>query len=315
MTETVIIEQPTRGAPGPQGVQGPQGETGGMGPMGPTGVQGDDGPPGPGYAATSTSTVAIVSSGNVNFIIQPALAYSAGARVRASVSTDPTNKFMEGTCVGYDHVSGQLTVTMDQSLGTGTFASWNINVAGVPGTFAGGVLGSMSAQNANAVAITGGTIKGMPPPTDPGDVAPKSYVDALGTPAAPATAAEFLANSAPAKMVTVGTAWDAAAAVAIIADAATVTPDFSLGIDFVWTLGAPGRTIANPANVKVGQKGLLVLSQGGAGSNTITSWGTFWKFPGGSKPALSTAVGAIDVVSYAVLSSSIIVCTFQPSLS
>jgi hypothetical protein len=38
-------------------------------------------------------------------------------------------------------------------------------------------LGTMATQNANAVAITGGTITGMPTPTNASDVAIKSYVD------------------------------------------------------------------------------------------------------------------------------------------
>jgi hypothetical protein len=39
-------------------------------------------------------------------------------------------------------------------------------------------LGTMADQNANAVAITGGSITGMPTPANPSDVAIKSYVDA-----------------------------------------------------------------------------------------------------------------------------------------
>lgn len=39
--------------------------------------------------------------------------------------------------------------------------------------------GTMALQNANAVAITGGTITGMPSPTNPSDVVNKSYVDAI----------------------------------------------------------------------------------------------------------------------------------------
>ena len=42
-------------------------------------------------------------------------------------------------------------------------------------------LGTMSTQNANAVAVTGGTITGIPTPSAATDVAIKSYVDALAT--------------------------------------------------------------------------------------------------------------------------------------
>jgi hypothetical protein len=173
----------------------------------------------------------------------------------------------------------------------------------------------MSSQNANAVAISGGTITGMPAPTAPSDVATKNYVDSGGAAAGAATIAEFLANSAPTKLIPVGTVWGAAAAPKVLTDGATITPDFSLGIDFILTLTAAGRTLANPTNIKVGQKGLIVINQGGAGSNTITAWGGYWKFPGGSKPVLSTAVGAYDIISYAVVTNTMIVCTYQQSVA
>src|SRR3569623_451707 len=38
-------------------------------------------------------------------------------------------------------------------------------------------LGSMATQSAGAVAITGGTVKGLPDPTDNQDAATKAYVD------------------------------------------------------------------------------------------------------------------------------------------
>jgi hypothetical protein len=42
-------------------------------------------------------------------------------------------------------------------------------------------LGTMAVQNSNTVAITGGTITGMPTPTQLSDVAIKSYVDSIAT--------------------------------------------------------------------------------------------------------------------------------------
>lgn len=53
-------------------------------------------------------------------------------------------------------------------------------------------LGTMASQNADNVAITGGSITGMPSPTSGGDVATKSYVDAFASgikPKAPVVAA------------------------------------------------------------------------------------------------------------------------------
>lgn len=61
---------------------------------------------------------------------------------------------------------------MEADLDMGGFAITNT---------AGGDLGTMAVQNANAVAITGGTIGGLPTPTNSGDAAPKSYVDLVAS--------------------------------------------------------------------------------------------------------------------------------------
>ncbi len=62
--------------------------------------------------------------------------------------------------------------------GDGTFdASGNLTVTGV-----GGILfGTMATQDADDVSITGGTITGLPTPTNGSDAATKSYTDSLAT--------------------------------------------------------------------------------------------------------------------------------------
>lgn len=67
----------------------------------------------------------------------------------------------------YLSISGDCTVT---SLGVITCTKTN----GAP-------FGTMSGQNANSVAITGGVITGMPSPTNSSDVATKNYVDSVAT--------------------------------------------------------------------------------------------------------------------------------------
>jgi hypothetical protein len=128
-----------------------------------------------------------------------------------------------------------------------------------------------------------------------------------------ATAAEYLQGNA-AKFLTGGAVWTAAVPVALV-DGATVTPDFAAGLDFTWTLGAVGRTLANPTNIKAGQKGMIYLKQDATGSRTITSWGTFYKFAGGTKPTLSTAANANDTLTYAVKSSTEIHCSFLAAMA
>jgi hypothetical protein len=95
--------------------------------------KGDTGPAGadgPGYAATSTTSRTIASSGSIVLTTQSGLAYSAGARVRIASAATPTN-WMEGLVASYSGTT--LTFTADKSNGSGTLSDWNINLAGQPG--------------------------------------------------------------------------------------------------------------------------------------------------------------------------------------
>jgi hypothetical protein len=97
---------------------------------------------GPGYKATSVSSLAI-ATGSKTFVTQSGLAYSAGARVRASYVTD-TSKYMEGIVASYSTTN--LVITVDRVSGSGTYATWNINLVGdVGATGAAGVDGATGA--------------------------------------------------------------------------------------------------------------------------------------------------------------------------
>lgn len=116
------------GATGATGATGPTGATGATGATGPTG---STGPTGPGYTATSVSSVAIASSGSKTFTTQSGLAYTAGARVRAADSANPSTNYMEGVVTSYSGTT--LIFTADRSVGSGTISSWNINLVGDKG--------------------------------------------------------------------------------------------------------------------------------------------------------------------------------------
>lgn len=92
----------------------------------PTGAQGA---PGPGYAASSTTSLAI-GTGSKAFTTQAALAYTVGARVRASSAANGAN-YMEGLVTGYSGTT--LTVNVTRTGGSGTLSDWNVNLAGDPG--------------------------------------------------------------------------------------------------------------------------------------------------------------------------------------
>jgi len=269
------------GPAGPQGpagadstVPGPQGPQGATGPQGPQGDPGATGPQGPAGPVPEAPT---------------------DGKLYGRLSST----WVAGVKLAGDTMTGPLILNADPSnvLGAATKQYVDGKVI-APAT----VAPVMDGAAAVGVAVKYAREDHVHP-TD------TSRAAASAIPVA-ATAAEYLANSAPTKMLTPGAVWTAGNQLQLT-DAATVTPDFSLGIDFQWTIGAVGRTLANPLNAKPGQKGILILRQDTTGNRTITTWGSAWLFPGGVKPTLSTAGFAFDVVSYFVLSSSLIFCTFN----
>lgn len=93
------------------------------------GSPGATGSTGAGYIATSSTSNSIASSGSKSFTTQAGLAYTPGARVRASETGGTA--WMEGVVTSYSGTT--LTFTADKSSGAGTFNAWNVNVAGQPG--------------------------------------------------------------------------------------------------------------------------------------------------------------------------------------
>lgn len=92
------------------------------------GATGNTGSTGAGYGGTSTTSLAI-GTGSKVFTTQAGLAYTNGARVRASSAANTAN-WMEGR-VTYSGTT--LTMTADKTGGSGTLADWNLNATGEPG--------------------------------------------------------------------------------------------------------------------------------------------------------------------------------------
>jgi len=70
-------------------------------------------------------------------------------------------------------------------------------------------------------------------------------------------------------------------------------------------------TIANPSGTIVpGTDLVLTIQQSATGSDTISAWGSYYKFSGGTAPTLSTAASNTDVVSCHVWSSTDLFCGF-----
>jgi hypothetical protein len=122
-----------------------------------------------------------------------------------------------------------------------------------------------------------------------------------------ATTAQVLANTAD-KALSTDQTWAAADYIALT-DAATVAVDMSLGINFSLTIG-DNRTLGAPTNTKNGQAGEIIITQDGTGSRTL-AYHANWKFAGGVDPTLSTAAGAVDVLSYKVVNSTFIIAALN----
>lgn len=82
-----------------------------------------------GYKATSTTSLAI-GTGSKAFTTQADLAYSIGARIRATSRANTAN-WMEGIVTAYTGTG--LTITSDLVGGSGTHTDWDINLAGEQG--------------------------------------------------------------------------------------------------------------------------------------------------------------------------------------
>jgi hypothetical protein len=92
------------------------------------------------------------------------------------------------------------------------------------------------------------------------------------------------------------------ALIGTLTDAATITPDFNAFSNFAVTLGG-NRTLGNPTNMAAGASGVIVITQDGSGSRTL-AYGSYWKFPGGTAPTLTTTANAVDVLCWYVESST-----------
>ena len=135
--------------------------------------------------------------------------------------------------------------------------------------------------------------------------------NAIKTAADIATTANYWANTAS-KILTTDQVWTAAAETTLT-DAATVAVDFATGFNFNVTL-AGNRTLGNPTNTKNGQYGSIRIIQDATGSRTL-AYSSNWKFIGGQAPTLTTTASAVDVLTYYVVSSTVIHASLQRAIA
>jgi hypothetical protein len=120
-----------------------------------------------------------------------------------------------------------------------------------------------------------------------------------------AVASDYRTGTDATKALTSDAVWDAADYVTLNDSGGNIAVDMSAGFNFAMTMDGD-YTLSNPTNTKNGQTGAIVLTQDGTGTQTL-AYGSNWKFAGGTDPTLSTAAGAVDVLFYQVISSTVIV--------
>jgi IPT/TIG domain len=121
----------------------------------------------------------------------------------------------------------------------------------------------------------------------------------LGLAAAGVASGSVLAENLSSTAVAATTTEPGAVAPDVVAltDGPTIVVNASLGNDFRVTIAA-SRTMGNPTNAADGQKIVFQITQGGAGSCTIT-WGSLYDFSTSlPQPTLSTSVGQTDLLAF-----------------
>ena len=96
----------------------------------------------------------------------------------------------------------------------------------------------------------------------------------------------------------------ASADISALTSSANITIDMDTAQNHSVTL-AHNTTFENPSNMNVGQTGSIIITQDGTGSRTA-SFGSYWKFAGGTAPTLTTTASAVDRIDYIIVSSTLI---------
>ena len=135
----------TAGENGSSGTSGKDGNTGNSGSNGTSGQDGDR------YRTTS-STSLLIGAGAKTLTVATNLAYSVSQSV--IVAYDGSNS-MTGTVTSYDSGTGVLVLNIITTVGSGTYVSWNVNLAGAAG--GNGSSGTSGSSGTNGTAGTNGT--------------------------------------------------------------------------------------------------------------------------------------------------------------
>jgi hypothetical protein len=273
---------------------------------------------------TSSSNVSF-GTGAKTFSVTESVARSwvAGTELKVVSQTD-NSKYMVGKVTSYSHPNVTIDVSHTNQT-SGSASSWVIAPAMVsvatrfpsgsssqPGLYAEDFPSTgfyaalnqlgMSINGASVVLITTSAFTFSVAPTYNADPASgngltrKSYVDAAD--AATLSSANSYSDTQLASgtvTVTNKTYTNPGHTTQTLTDGANVSWNMNLGHIATLTLGG-NRTINNPTNLKAGSA-LLILKQDATGGRTVT-WGSAYKWPSGTPPALSSAANATDIITF-----------------
>lgn len=235
---------------------------------------------GTGTFGSTTSTAATITSGTI-----PNLTAGTTISTVATITTGTIPTLTAGTTIS---TAATITTGTIPTLTAGTTTSTSANITSATittGTIPTLTIGSTTATAGTITTLnsTTGTITNLST-TLTGDMTISQGTATAGTRLAVLNTAQQYSRahnfSATSLAITSGTIpWD-------------------LSQNQVASLSVTtNSTLNNPTNAVNGATYVLIVTQGTAGNNTL-SFGTAYKFPGGTAPSLSTGSSQVDVLSF-----------------
>ncbi len=134
---------------------------------------------------TSGSNAVTLAAGGTDANISINLVPKGSGVVTGSFSGNAATATKLATARNINGVAfdGTADITVTAAAGTLTGSALPSGITSAPGltTVSAGTIGTMAIQNANSVAITGGSVTGLPSPSASSDAATKAYVDGIAS--------------------------------------------------------------------------------------------------------------------------------------
>lgn len=212
-------------------------------------------------------------------------------------ATRPTGSLAIGRVLSTNGAGGTFAVALTVGFtGTGAGGSGTVNTA---------TAGQIAAYASSGTAVSGETVSGdCTHATGGAFTCTKTSGTLFGTAATQNTGT----SGANIPLLSTNNTWGKGQAVSPFAltDGASIAVDATQSNSFTVTL-AGNRALANPTGIIAGQFLEFSFLQDATGSRTL-SYGTNFKFPGGTAPVLTTAANAEDDMSCWARTTVILIC-------